>query len=317
MARRTKAQDPALLRHLLRARDRIDAASHEEWPTEVAAPEHGRRGIAVSLPALPPIQSERIPLSMLIRIKRAGARGALIDLHPNKNKEVSMQGFASRGLVAACAAAVILALGGCAATRSTFDLPASKAAPAPEAQAPVYVKLVDVTDKRVFEAKPSNPSTPSLGKPEELKDPAITARAVARKRGGFGNAMADILLPPDRTVAQVVREAVTEALSQRGYTVVQVGAPQYGDAAALDVDISQFWTWLTPGFWTLSLENVSVLVLRSPRIFSGREQYVRGYAIVNTMAATDEEWKRTMQLGVKDLVDKVKATLPQANAGGG
>ena len=227
-----------------------------------------------------------------------------------------MQGFASRGWVAACAAAGLLALGGCAATRSTFDLPASKAAAAPEGQAPVYVKLVNVTDKRVFEAAPSGPSTPSLGNREELKNPAITARAIARKRGGFGNAMADILLPPDRTVAQVVREAVTEALSQRGYTVVQVGAPQYDDAASLDVDISQFWTWLTPGFWTLSLENASVLVLRSPRLFTGPAPYVRGYAIVQTMAATDEEWKRTMQLGVQDLVDKIKAALPAAKASG-
>lgn len=28
------AQDPALLRRLLRAKDRMDAASHEEWPVE-------------------------------------------------------------------------------------------------------------------------------------------------------------------------------------------------------------------------------------------------------------------------------------------
>src|ERR1043165_8395710 len=27
-----KSQDPALLRRLLRAKDRMDAASHEEWP---------------------------------------------------------------------------------------------------------------------------------------------------------------------------------------------------------------------------------------------------------------------------------------------
>lgn len=29
-----KSQDPALLRRLLRAKDRMDAASHEEWPVE-------------------------------------------------------------------------------------------------------------------------------------------------------------------------------------------------------------------------------------------------------------------------------------------
>ncbi len=31
-AAKTAAKDPALLRRLLRARDRMDAASHEEWP---------------------------------------------------------------------------------------------------------------------------------------------------------------------------------------------------------------------------------------------------------------------------------------------
>ena len=33
-AGRGQGQDPVLLRRLLRARDRIDAASHEEWPVE-------------------------------------------------------------------------------------------------------------------------------------------------------------------------------------------------------------------------------------------------------------------------------------------
>jgi len=32
MARASASQDPALLRRLLRARDRMDAASHEQWP---------------------------------------------------------------------------------------------------------------------------------------------------------------------------------------------------------------------------------------------------------------------------------------------
>ena len=100
------------------------------------------------------------------------------------------------------------------------------------------------------------------------------------------------------------------ALGQRGYTVVQAGAPEYAEATALDVDIRQFWSWFTPGFWSISLENESVLLLRSARLFPGQDASVRGYAIVHTLAATDDEWRRTMQLGVQDLVDKVKTTLP-------
>lgn len=211
--------------------------------------------------------------------------------------------------VAVAATALALLVSGCATTRSTFDIPTARkeAATAPAA---VYVKLVSVTDKRVFDAKPANPSTPSLEHPEELKDPAITARAIARKRGGFGNAAADILLPPERTVAQVVTEAITDALRQRGYAVVEAGAPQYANAIALSVEIQQFWSWFTPGFWTISIENESVVVLSGAPLFAGKEESVRGYAIVNTMAATDGEWQRTMQLGVQDLAEKVKAKLP-------
>ena len=224
-----------------------------------------------------------------------------------------MPPLTGRCTLVACAWAAVLLLGGCAATRSTFDLPASNASDVREAPAAVRVKLVDIADNRVFEAKPSNPSTPSLEHPEELKDSAITARAIARKRGGFGNAAADILLPPGRTVPQVVTEAVTDALRQRGYMVVQPGAAEYAAALPLNVDIRQFWAWFTPGFLTVSIEHVSVLELRSP-LFSGQQPAVRGYAIVNTMAATDEEWRRAMQLGVQDLVAKLKAALPEPQA---
>jgi len=212
--------------------------------------------------------------------------------------------------VVSLAAGLVLLLSGCAATRSTFDVPVARVEAA-NPPAVAYVKLVGVTDKRVFEASPSSPSTPSLQKAEELRDPAITARAIARKRGGFGNAMADILLPEGRTVVQVVTEAITDALRQQGYAVVETGAPQYATAIPLAVDIQQFWSWFTPGFWAITIENESIVVLKSDPLFAGKEESVRGYASVNGMAATDGEWQRTMQLGVKDLVEKVKAKLPK------
>jgi hypothetical protein len=221
-----------------------------------------------------------------------------------------MQRTPSTVPVAVLATTLALLVSGCATTRSTFDIPTTASATA-NPPATVYVKLAGVTDKRVFDAKPANPSTPSLEHADELKDPAITARAIARKRGGFGNAAADILLPPGRTVSQVVSEALTEALRQQGYAVVDAGAPQYANAIALDVDIQQFWSWFTPGFWTISIENESIVLLRSAALFAGKEESVRGYAVVNGMAATDGEWQRAMQAGVKDLVEKVKAKLPQ------
>jgi hypothetical protein len=207
------------------------------------------------------------------------------------------------------AGAAIVALGGCAATRSTFDVP-PKGDDAVVTTGPrTYVALVRVTDRRIFEANPRKPSVPSLEKPEDLANPAIKARAIARKRGGFGNAMADILLPEGRTVEQVVREAVARALRDKGYGVVEPAAPERPNALPLEVDIQQFWMWMTPGFWTISLEYEGIVTLKGPGIVGTEPEFVRGYAKVSTIAATDEEWRKTATLGVNDLTEQLKARL--------
>jgi uncharacterized lipoprotein YajG len=201
-------------------------------------------------------------------------------------------------------------LSGCAATRSTFDVPAVQA----QASTPKgLVQITDVRDIRRFEAAPRNPSTPSLQNPEELKDRAITSRAIARKRGGYGNAMADILLPDGRTVGQIVREAITQALREQGYAVVADGqSPELDKALPLQVEIEQFWAWFTPGLMQISVEFQGVLVLKSEALTGRKEEIVRGYAIVKGMAATDAEWREVVQSGVADLVKNVKAVVKAA-----
>jgi hypothetical protein len=206
------------------------------------------------------------------------------------------------------AAVVIVGVGGCAATRSTFDVTGASADQGTLAST-AYVSIVRVTDKRVFEANPRNPSTPSLEKPEDLNNRAITARAIARKRGGYGNAMADILLPEGRTVELVVREAVTKALREKGYRVVEPASPEAAKALPLEVDIQQFWMWMTPGFFAITLEQRGIVSMNSVALVGGEAVVVKGYAKVSTMAATDEEWKKTITLGVSDLTENVKTKL--------
>lgn len=200
-------------------------------------------------------------------------------------------------------------LGGCAATRSTFDVqvaPLTAQAPAP---ATAFVKITEVRDLRQFEAAPRSPSTPSLQDPKEIQNPAITSRAIARKRGGYGNALADILLPEGRTVQQLVREGVTKALIQKGYSVVDEKSPEHANALPLQVDIQQFWAWFTPGFWQISLEFEGILMLRSEALIGDQADRVRGYAILKGMAATDTEWKQVMTLGMADLETQIKAVV--------
>lgn len=203
------------------------------------------------------------------------------------------------------AGVVIVTLGGCAATRSTIDVTAGKPAATPAAAPKALVAIVNVTDARVFEAAPSNPSTPSLKSADDLKNPAIKARAVARKRGGFGAALGDVLLPEGRTVEQLVREAATQALNEKGYGVVAAGT---ANAQPLDIEIKQYWSWFTPGFWTVSLEFEGIVAMKGSMVL-GDQPTVRGYAVVQTLAATEGQWSSTLQQGYDDLVQKMKAAL--------
>lgn len=211
------------------------------------------------------------------------------------------------------AALVVLAglLTGCAAGRSTIDIPQAPTATATTGKA--FVKIVEVRDLRRFEAAPKNPSTPSLQNPEEIKNPAITARAVARKRGGYGNALGDIVLPEQRTVPQVVREAVTRALNEQGYVVVQAGAPQFDQALPLQVDIDQFWAWFNPGFAQVSVEFRGLLILKGEALTGRKEDIVNGTAIVTGMAATEDDWRKVLVAGVNDLIKNMRAVFRPAS----
>ena len=198
---------------------------------------------------------------------------------------------------------------GCAATRSVIDVKVENS----EANlAKAYVKVIEVTDKRRFEARPSDPSVPSLQKAAETQNPAITARAIARKRGGFGNALADILLPEGRTVSQVVREAVTSALNDKGYAVVEEGSANFGNASPMQVDIEQFWSWFTPGMWLISLEFESKLLMQGSMLAGEKDVAIRGYNKLDSAAATDGRWQQVMQAGIQDLVEKIKEKLKSA-----
>ena len=172
----------------------------------------------------------------------------------------------------------------------------------------------DRTVRACAEVAPGDPNgprshPPSLQNPEEIHDPAITARAIARKRGGYGNAMADILLPEGRTVEQLVREAVATAVQEKGYAVVNEQSPAFARALPLAVDIQQFWSWATPGFWQVSAEFEGILLLKSEALLVSPQEAVRGYGIVKGMAITDDVWQQVMQQGIADLVAQVKAKV--------
>lgn len=202
--------------------------------------------------------------------------------------------------------AIALFLSGCATTRSTIDV----SVPQPQqVSAKGSVNILEVRDMRRFESAPRDPSVPSLQNPTDMNNPAITSRAVARKRGGYGKAFADILLPEGRSVEQVVRQAATKAFTEKGYAVVSEGSPDFSMALPVSIEIKQFWSWFSPGFFQVSVEFLGDLVLKGDALAGGNEQSVRGYSTVKGMAITDSEWQEVLQNGVQDLIENMKIKI--------
>lgn len=105
-----------------------------------------------------------------------------------------------------------------------------------------------VTDERVYADAPADPSVPSLDQtPESQSSPDIKARAVARKRNGYGLSQGDVVLNTPDTVRSVVRDNVESALKEAGFDVVNSTDVAASRAMEVDVRIRKFWLWLQPG----------------------------------------------------------------------
>lgn len=153
--------------------------------------------------------------------------------------------------LAALLACAVLA--GCATSRSEVRLK-SPPAVAPSSAAKVVV-IRSVTDERVFEEAPSEPSTPSLGFGGASKNgDAVKARAIGRKRNSWGKALGDVLLENGQTVTGVIRENLAAALQQAGYQVKNA-ADADASAIVVDVHVKKFWAWFQPGFWAITLNS--------------------------------------------------------------
>ena len=189
---------------------------------------------------------------------------------------------------------------------STVEVPLPPARPAP---AKAFVRLVEVKDVRRFDALARSSSAPSLQNADQINDRSITARAIGRKWDGTQQ-VGDILLPEGSTVEHLIRGAVTIALGQQGYAVVDATSPEFGIALPLHVEIHQFWGWIS-GRLMLSIEFESIVVLKGASLAGGEEQRVRGYGKnpgpYHRIAIS--QFRDTVEWGIADLIESMKATV--------
>jgi hypothetical protein len=199
-------------------------------------------------------------------------------------------------------------LTGCATSRSEVKLntpvmgATESSLPATAPTAAIQVIL----DERKFEQAPSNPGIPSLGFEGSASATAgVKSRAIARKRNGFGQAMGDVLLQDGQTVENVVRDNLTVALRQAGYRVVDV-ASATERTMILDVHVKQFWAWMQPGFWALTMHGDIETDLNSSSATAGPTNIIVHHT-ESRQIATDGTWIEV----VNKALEKYRAEVVQ------
>ena len=163
-------------------------------------------------------------------------------------------------------------------------------------------------DLREFQINPRQADIPSL-KNNEINDPSITSRAIARKRNSFGKAMGDILLPEDQTVMDLVADSLTRALRENGYRVLGESDPDFAAAAPLEVAIDRFWGWFQPGFWQLKLHFSTAIQVKGPI-----DPFANGMTFASDVAkdfqvANTSNWRETIEASLDELNLRIDEAL--------
>lgn len=197
---------------------------------------------------------------------------------------------------------------GCAAKRGEVALavPTANAEAVPSNAQQIYIN--SVTDKRIFEFKPSEPNIPSLD-PSEPQTDDIKARAVGRKRNGYGRAMGDIVLNANQTVNSVIKDSLKEALKSKGYQVIESKDQITPQTYIADVKIVKFWAWMNPGAFAITLSceietNVNMKKEGDPQTYNIHVKAADSYQM-----GTESNYIEIMQIALQKYISEAKTEI--------
>ncbi len=189
-------------------------------------------------------------------------------------------------------------LSACVTGRRTMELPAASPS-AVSAATRGHVFISSITDDRIFQNKPSDPSTPSIAGDVTQLSAADKDRMIGRQRNGFGHAMGDIGLPAGDSMTKRMRLLVEQALARDGY---QVSADEHAPNT-ISVSVNEFWSWMTPGFWALQFE-AKLMCTVTVNNGDGRSHVaiVRGYGLNHGQFAKNANWQEAYQPAFDDFI---------------
>lgn len=216
-----------------------------------------------------------------------------------------------KNLIRITATTILLIIAtGCATSRGIVDIEYDVSANPTEGEA---LKIVRVTDQRKFQIDPKQADIPSL-KNDEINDPGITSRAIARKRNTYGKALGDILLPEGKTVMDVVENRLSKGFRENGHRVLSAGEVDYEKAIPIEIDINKFWGWFSPGFWSLGLNFQTSIVVTAP--VSAFEEGIEFDSKVEErfQTATGSNWQTVINLYLDELNKDIEREIQSIQA---
>jgi hypothetical protein len=211
-----------------------------------------------------------------------------------------MTGVVMKHLKLACLLLASTALFGCATGRSVVDVNTP-----PAANGNGQKVFISVLDERRFELKPETPETPSL-KDGAITDKTLTERAIARKRNGYGMALGDVMLPEGTKLSDLVAKSIAAAYGQAGYRVVP-SSEKTADTHAVTVHVIEFWSWMSPGFLSVGVNNKVHLKVDTGTSAPAVEIF--GQHREGAQAVTDNDWKESTEQGLKTVTDTMAKNL--------
>lgn len=165
------------------------------------------------------------------------------------------------------------------------------------------VALGSMEDLRVFQNKPSDPSTPSVKGDYHSMSAAEKSRMVGRQRNSFGKAMGDIALPSGQSIRTKTEELLTEAFARRGYSLSGTSGNQ------ASAEVRRFWAWFTPGMWYIQFEAVVECQITVSKGGNRRSFTVRGHGTNGGQVASNRNWNQAYEEAFTDFLANLDAEL--------
>ncbi|MEQ8528685.1 hypothetical protein [Thalassospira sp.] len=196
-------------------------------------------------------------------------------------------------------------LSACAVSRSVVHIEQSETIENP-AEGP-EVRIVEVNDNRQFEIDPRSPDIPSLAN-DEIDDASVTERAYGRKRNTYGMALGDVLTPEGKTVSDAIAKTVENGFQAAGYRVLTPEDNNYANAKDVNVDVTEFWSWLEPG-WEITVHNRSDITLTADRALFTDPIRIKAESSQPMQMVLDSDWQASAIKALQEVREKITDAL--------